>query len=75
MQNRVSGQLAVTRALGDLNLKREVKMVKKRIFKKKQGVINTPNFKKINIMPKDKFIIMASDGLWDVIDDQVQIIL
>jgi len=57
MQNRVSGQLAVTRALGDLNLKRE-------------GVINTPNFKKINIMPKDKFIIMASDGLWDVIDDQ-----
>jgi len=22
-------------------------------------------------MPKDKFIIIASDGLWDVIDDQV----
>jgi len=35
MQNRVSGQLAVTRALGDLNLKREVKMVKKRITKEK----------------------------------------
>lgn len=57
MNNRVSGQLAVTRALGDLNLKRE-------------GVINTPYFRKVNITPKDKFIIIASDGLWDVIDDQ-----
>jgi len=57
MHNRVSGQLAVTRALGDLNLKKE-------------GVINTPYFRKLTLTPKDKYIIMASDGLWDVIDDE-----
>jgi len=57
MKDRVAGQLAVTRALGDLALKKE-------------GVLNTPYYRKIVITPKDKYIIMASDGLWDVIDDK-----
>jgi len=33
MHNRVSGQLAVTRALGDLNLKKEVKQFLKLVHK------------------------------------------
>jgi len=57
MKDRVSGQLAVTRALGDLALKKE-------------GVINVPYYRKIPITSNDKYIIMATDGLWDVVDDQ-----
>jgi len=35
-------------------------------------VINTPYYKKIVIGPKDKYLIMATDGLWDVVDDKVK---
>jgi len=35
-------------------------------------VINTPYYKKIQITSNDKYIIMASDGLWDVVDDKVK---
>ena len=72
MKDRVSGQLAVTRALGDLALKKEVKKhIQSSPSKKIQGVINTPYYKKIPITSNDKYIIMATDGLWDVVDDQV----
>ncbi|KRX07971.1 Protein phosphatase 2C (PP2C)-like domain [Pseudocohnilembus persalinus] len=62
IRNRVSGQLAVTRALGDLDLKTE-------------GVIITPDIKKIELEKDDNFIIIASDGLWDVVDDQQAVTL
>jgi protein phosphatase PTC1 len=55
--DRVFGQLILTRALGDLALKR-------------QGVIPTPYVSKYHISEKDKYVILASDGVWDVLSDE-----
>lgn len=53
---RVKGQLAITRTLGDLSLK-------------KCGVIAKPDIKRHNIDTNDKYIILATDGLWDVVTE------
>jgi len=50
---RVFGQLALTRALGDYKLKQ-------------YGVTSTPYVSKHCIEDTDRFIVMASDGIWDV---------
>jgi serine/threonine protein phosphatase PrpC len=57
VKGRVSGSLAVTRALGDLELKT-------------QGVSNVPDIEEIELTNKTNFLIIASDGLWDVCEDQ-----
>ena len=57
---RVLGQLAVTRAFGDLNLK-------------SQGIIPTPYMKNVDICTDsigDAYLIIASDGIWDVLEDE-----
>jgi protein phosphatase PTC1 len=53
---RVFGQLIITRAFGDNSLKR-------------YGVIVTPYISKNFLSDKDKYIVLASDGVWDVIQD------
>eukprot|EP00743_Colponemidia_sp_Colp-15_P004551 GILK01004905.1.p1 GENE.GILK01004905.1~~GILK01004905.1.p1 ORF type:complete len:262 (-),score=33.38 GILK01004905.1:91-876(-) len=57
IRSRVAGQLAVTRALGDHALKSE-------------GVIAVPHVTRHVLTPSDTFMVLASDGLWDVIQDQ-----
>ena len=54
--NRVYGKLMLTRSFGDKELK-------------KHGVISEPDYfiKKIN--EEDKFIIIASDGVWDTVKE------
>ena len=54
---RVGGVLAVSRAFGDRPLKR--------------FVIPTPDIKQEQLTSDDEFIILASDGLWDVVSNQV----
>jgi len=54
---RVYGQLILSRALGDFSLK-------------KHGVIATPYVSKYYISEKDRYIVVASDGVWDVISDE-----
>lgn len=49
--------MAVTRALGDLELKTE-------------GVSNVPDIEEFPINEKTQYLIIASDGLWDVCEDQ-----
>jgi len=53
---RVFGQLIITRAFGDSSLKR-------------YGVSVTPHICKSFINDKDKYLVLASDGVWDVIED------
>lgn len=53
---RVLGELMVTRAYGDHRLK-------------KHGVIAIPTVSVHTITEKDKWLVMASDGVWDVIED------
>lgn len=54
--NRVFGQLALTRALGDHAIK-------------KYGVVSTPFVKRVEVKTGD-FIVIASDGVWDVTSDE-----
>lgn len=56
---RVNGILAVSRSVGDNNLKK--------------FVIADPEITRFNILPQDEFIIIASDGLWDVISPEEMI--
>ena len=54
---RVFGQLALSRALGDHAMK-------------KYGVICTPHIYKHIVTEKDKYIVLCSDGVWDVVMDE-----
>ena len=57
MEDRVAGALAITRAFGDHSLKRD-------------GVIAKPHIRRHVLRPTDKFLVMASDGVWDVLEDE-----
>ncbi len=54
---RVFGQLALSRALGDHGMK-------------KNGVINTPHVYRHVISENDKYVVISSDGVWDVLTDE-----
>lgn len=56
MKSRVNGMLAVTRSLGD------------KFFD--SLVVGNPFTTSVEITTTDQFLIIACDGLWDVIDDQ-----
>ena len=53
---RVCGQLMISRAFGDWE-------------SKSYGVTCSPHITKIEINNKCKYVILASDGIWDVLDD------
>eukprot|EP00696_Hemimastix_kukwesjijk_P004197 gnl/Hemi2/1516_TR538_c0_g1_i1.p1 gnl/Hemi2/1516_TR538_c0_g1~~gnl/Hemi2/1516_TR538_c0_g1_i1.p1 ORF type:complete len:344 (-),score=81.59 gnl/Hemi2/1516_TR538_c0_g1_i1:856-1887(-) len=56
VQDRVYGVLSVTRALGDHSMK--------------DVVVSDPFTTVTQLEPTDSFLILACDGLWDVISDQ-----
>lgn len=53
---RINGELAVTRAFGD----------KKH---RPSGLIAVPEIKQYQIKECDKYLVLASDGFWDVITE------
>eukprot|EP01016_Furgasonia_blochmanni_P013562 TRINITY_DN1693_c0_g2_i1.p1 TRINITY_DN1693_c0_g2~~TRINITY_DN1693_c0_g2_i1.p1 ORF type:complete len:282 (-),score=32.44 TRINITY_DN1693_c0_g2_i1:194-1039(-) len=57
MYNRVSGLLAVSRAFGDFALK-------------DKGVTAMPDVARIELRKIDRYLVIASDGLWDVLAEQ-----
>ncbi|KAG8944261.1 Protein phosphatase 2C 1 [Tulasnella sp. 424] len=56
LNNRVNGVLAVTRSLGDSAMK--------------EYVVGKPYTSTLDLTDADEFLIIACDGLWDVIEDQ-----
>ena len=62
----MGGSLALTRALGDHALKGSG-----------GGVSATPHYAHHRILPDDQFLLLASDGVWDVMtdDDACQLVL
>ena len=56
LEGRVGGSLAITRAFGDHGLK-------------KDGVIAKPYIKKLILRSTDKYLVVASDGVWDALED------
>jgi len=60
VNKRVGGSLAVTRALGDHSLKGNVN----------GGVTSEPHCATHLCSPLDCFLVIASDGVWDVLTDE-----
>lgn len=60
INGRVGGSLAVTRALGDHSLKAGPPAC---------GVSAEPSVVARDIGPTDRYLIMASDGIWDVVSE------
>ncbi|TFK44694.1 phosphatase 2C-like domain-containing protein [Crucibulum laeve] len=56
MSGRVNGVLAVTRSLGDSSMK--------------EFVVGAPYTTETELCDEDEFLILACDGLWDVVNDQ-----
>ncbi len=56
IDGRVGGSLAVSRAFGDYSLKSE-------------GVTAVPYVRKHFMRPFDKHLVIATDGVWDVLTD------
>ncbi|TFK20957.1 protein phosphatase 2C [Coprinopsis marcescibilis] len=56
LSGRVNGVLAVTRSLGDTSMK--------------EFVVGAPYTTETELCDEDEFLILACDGLWDVINDQ-----
>lgn len=63
INGRVNGILAVSRALGDVSLK--------------PAVISTPDVISLPLTPHNRFLVLATDGLWDVCkeDDVCKVLL
>lgn len=57
IDGRVGATLAITRAFGDHSLKGK-------------GVIAKPFIKKHQLRSTDKYLVIASDGVWDSMEDQ-----
>jgi serine/threonine protein phosphatase PrpC len=55
LMGRLGGLLAITRAFGDLSLK------------KNMGLIAKPEVKKVEIRLNHRYVLVASDGLWDFV--------
>ncbi|KAJ8476924.1 hypothetical protein OPV22_020651 [Ensete ventricosum] len=53
---RVQDSLAVSRAIGDLNMK--------------EWIISEPETETVQLTPDCEFLILASDGLWDKVESQ-----
>ncbi|KAG7187977.1 hypothetical protein KM043_013933 [Ampulex compressa] len=63
--NRVNGQLALSRALGDFMFKRnESKPAEEQI------VTALPEIQRFNITEEWEFVILACDGIWDVMTSE-----
>jgi serine/threonine protein phosphatase PrpC len=59
INGRLAGSLAITRSLGDYSLKNNV-----------CKLISEPYIKRYEITEDDLWIVVASDGIWDVINEE-----
>ena len=63
---RVEGDLAMSRAIGDFRFK-----YRERLGAEDQAVTCAPDVTQFELDPDDEFLILASDGIWDVMCNQV----
>lgn len=63
--NRVNGALNVSRTLGDLDFKKNDALPHT-----EQMVVATPDIEILELMDGDEFLIIACDGIWDVLSNQ-----
>lgn len=63
--NRVNGALNVSRTIGDLDFKRNAELPQT-----EQMVVATPDITELKLQDGDEFLIIACDGIWDVLSNQ-----
>lgn len=63
--NRVNGALNVSRTIGDLDFKRNTNLPHTH-----QMVVATPDITSFDLQKGDEFLILACDGIWDVMSNQ-----
>jgi serine/threonine protein phosphatase PrpC len=61
LNGRVQGSLAIARTLGDKNLK----------LSDQKFLIPNPEITQFRLHEQDEFVVIATDGLWDVMSSQV----
>ena len=61
----MNGNLALSRALGDFGFKKN-----RSIEAEAQAVTANPDLKTVALTAEDEFIILACDGIWDVMTNQ-----
>ena len=64
-EGRVNGSLALSRAIGDLEYKQS-----KNLSARDQIVTAYPEIKECKLEPGDEFLVIACDGIWDVLTSQ-----
>ena len=64
-QNRVNGQLAMSRAIGDFDFKQNDTLPAS-----EQAVTCDPDIREVELEEGDEFIILACDGIWDAISNE-----
>ena len=73
------GQLAMSRAFGNRNYKKTVMSSVKNIIQNKLTVgsivSNEPTITCLQLTPQNTFLILASDGIWNVIENQEAVAL
>ncbi|KAJ4905200.1 putative protein phosphatase 2C 49 [Raphanus sativus] len=62
----LNGELSVTRALGDWDMKR----TPHGSSSSKSPLISEPEIKQISLTEEDEFLVMGCDGIWDVLTSQ-----
>lgn len=62
---RVNGSLNLTRAIGDMEFKWQTDLPPD-----KQIVTCCPDIREVELGPEDEFIVLACDGIWDVMTSQ-----
>jgi protein phosphatase 1G len=62
---RVNGSLNLTRAIGDMEFK-----YRPDLPPDKQIVTCCPDVKQVDLGPEDEFLVLACDGIWDVMTSQ-----
>jgi protein phosphatase 1G len=63
--NRINGALNVSRTIGDLDFKRNAELPHT-----EQMVVATPDVERVALQGGDEFLILACDGIWDVLTNQ-----
>lgn len=65
MANRVNGNLALSRALGDFSFKKA-----EGLSQEEQAVTARPEVRVEPLRAEDEFVILACDGVWDMLSSQ-----
>eukprot|EP00611_Tribonema_gayanum_P023927 TRINITY_DN5136_c0_g2_i2.p1 TRINITY_DN5136_c0_g2~~TRINITY_DN5136_c0_g2_i2.p1 ORF type:complete len:275 (-),score=68.31 TRINITY_DN5136_c0_g2_i2:471-1295(-) len=69
-RDRLNGVLQVSRSFGDIEFKVYPPPDGTSLWGPKQSLIAKPDIQEVKVQPDDGFLILACDGIWDVVQSQ-----